>query len=41
MSGPVTRRKVIRALGVGSLGAALIQALREAGEDPADLVEAE
>ena len=26
--------------GVGSLGAALIQALREAGEDPADLVEA-
>ena len=27
--------------GVGSLGAALIQALREAGEDPSDLVEAE
>ncbi len=27
--------------GVGSLGAALIQALREAGEDPADLVETE
>lgn len=27
--------------GVGSLGAALIQALREAGEDPADLVEDE
>ena len=24
---------------MGSLGAALIQALREAGEDPADLVE--